>query len=525
MIVTADFNSDGRLDLAVSNVINNSVSVALGRGDGTFLPGVEFPCGRSPQGIAAADFTGDGLLDLAVANNTGLLPSQPGTTVTVLAGRVAGTFGPPVANPIAGERPVYVEPGDLNADGKADLIVVHGVGPNATILLGRDGGSFNTPRTLNVPLPLAGHAAVADLNRDGKLDVALSMSGSYISYLGRGDGTFQTPPFGGPLDGIGLVAGDFNGDGIPDVASFNQPFAAAIVMLGRGDGSFGEQQGFEIGTGASDFVLGDFNGDGRLDLVFTHHASASFTLLLNTTSRPAMAANGVVNAASFRPGPLAVAPGEIVTIFGRDLGPSDLVTARLRTPEYLDTVLAGTRVLFDGVEAPLIYAWSFQVSAVVPYGVSGKATTEMRVMYNSTSSPPIVLRVAPALPGIFTANASGVGQAAAVNQNGTFNSPSNPAAKGSIVTFFATGEGQTNPPGVDGRLAMAPLPVPVLDVVVGVANIGAEVVYAGLAPGFVSGLMQINARIPPDAPSGGAVPLVIRVGDSFSQPGVTIAIR
>lgn len=525
MIATADLNRDGRVDLVVTNNLNHSVSVALGRGDGSFLPGVEFPCGRSPQGVAAADFTGDGRLDIAVANNTGLIPSQSGTTVSVLVGRGDGTFGTPVPSPVAGERPVFVEPGDFNGDGKADLVVVSAFTPMASILLSRGDGSFEPPQTPNVGPPLAARPAVADLNRDGKLDIAFSVGGAFTNYLGNGDGTFRTPPFGGPLDGMGLMTGDFNWDGVPDAVSFHPPFAAAIVMLGRGDGFFGQQQPFEIGPMATDFALGDFNNDGGLDFLATHQAISSFTLLLNTTRRPAVLANGVVNAASFLSGPLSVAPGEIVTIFGRNLGPSTMVTAKLRTPEYLDTLLEGTRVLFDGVEAPLIYTWSGQVSVVVPYGVSGKTTTELRVIYQSTSSPPLTLGVVPSVPGIFTATSSGTGMAAALNQNGTFNSAQNPAAKGSIITFFATGEGQTIPPGVDGRLATVPLPAPILPVVVGIANIGAEVLYAGAAPGLVSGLMQINARVPNDAPSGPRVPLIIRVGEALSQPGVTIAIE
>jgi uncharacterized protein (TIGR03437 family) len=222
---------------------------------------------------------------------------------------------------------------------------------------------------------------------------------------------------------------------------------------------------------------------------------------------------------------MTVAPGEIVSIFGRDLGPANLAPARLKIPGFLDTVLEGTRVLFDDLEAPLIFTRADQVSAVVPYGVSTKTTVSLRVVYRTVVSVPAVLRVAPSLPGVFTADASGSGQAAVINQDGSLNSATNPGPKGSIVTLFATGEGQTNPPGVDGMLAISPFPAPALPVIVGIANIGAEVLYSGPVPGLTSGLMQINARIPDDAPSGPRVPLVIRVGEAFSQLGVTIAVR
>ena len=137
----------------------------------------------------------------------------------------------------------------------------------------------------------------------------------------------------------------------------------------------------------------------------------------------------------------------------------------------------------------------------------------------------MTLRVVPAVPGIFMTDPSKPGQVAALNQDGTLNSPSNPAAKGSIITFFATGEGRTNPEGVDGKLATVPLPAPVLPLIVGIANTGAEVIYAGAAPGLVAGLLQLNVRIPPEAPAGPRVPLAILVGDVYSPPDVTLAIQ
>jgi uncharacterized protein (TIGR03437 family) len=140
-------------------------------------------------------------------------------------------------------------------------------------------------------------------------------------------------------------------------------------------------------------------------------------------------------------------------------------------------------VLFDRVAAPLIYVREDRISAVVRYGVSGKNTTQLQIVVGLTRSAPVTLRVVAAVPGIFTADSSG--QVAAVNQDGTYNSPSSPAAKGSVVTFFATGEGQTDPPGIDGKLAVVPLPAPVLTVVVAINNMGAEIRYVGAAPGLV----------------------------------------
>jgi uncharacterized protein (TIGR03437 family) len=314
-----------------------------------------------------------------------------------------------------------------------------------------------------------------------------------------------------------------NGDSIPDLAGVSFSRSVAVVLLGRGDGTFESEVALPVLPGPVAFVASDFNGDGAGDFVVACQGSTNFSVLLNTTPMPRIAPSGVVNAASFVFGP--VAPGEIITIFGSSLGPQRIVTARLRSPDSLDTFLEGTRVLFDGVPAPLVYARADQVSAVVPYSVNGKAITRLQVVYGQTRTPLVVLAVAPTRPGIFTADASGAGAAAVLNQDGTLNSPGNPAAKGSVITFWATGVGQTNPPGVDGQLAAPPLPVPVLPVIVGIANMGAHADYIGAAPGLVSGLVQVNARVPAEAFSGPRVPLVILVGETFSQPGVTLAVQ
>jgi uncharacterized protein (TIGR03437 family) len=524
-VIAADVNRDGRPDLISTHQFANVVSVALGRGDGTFLPALQFPCGAAPYGVVAADFNGDGKLDLAVANNSGLVPSLPGTTVTVLLGKGDGTFGVPLPAPVLGQRPYTLAAGDFNQDGKADLVVVNSSTPDVSILISKGDGAFQAPVALPVSAyGISGVAAIADFNQDGRADVALLTPPRISVWLGKGDGSFQAGP-GLAFDGLQLIAADINADGIPDLVGMSPLYGVAIVVLGRGDGSFEDQQPFVAGNMPTDIAAGDFNADGVVDLVLCHQGEASLTVLLNTTPKPVISANGVVNAASFLAGPLTVAPGEIVTIFGRNLGPPQLVTARLRSPEFLDTTLDSARVLFDGVPAPLIYARADQVSAVVPYGLNGKPGALLQVAYGPMRSAPVALRIAPALPGIFTADSSGSGGVVAVNQDGKFNSPANPAPKGSLVTFFATGEGQTNPAGVDGKVAAVPLPEPVLPVVVGIANIGAELQYAGAAPGIVAGLLQINARVPPDAPSGPSVPLIVKVGDTFSQPGVTIAIQ
>lgn len=230
-----------------------------------------------------------------------------------------------------------------------------------------------------------------------------------------------------------------------------------------------------------------------------------------------------VNAASFLPSPIT--PGEMITIFGSAMASDTPAALRLNAAGLVDNELSGTQVLFDGQAAPLIYLSANQVSAVVPYALAGKATTQLQIECNGNQSTPAVLQVADAAPGLFTADASGKGQGAILNQDTSLNSPQTPATRGSIVVVYATGEGQTTPPGVDGKIAQSTLPKPNLSVSARVGGIDAEVLYAGAAPGLVAGVLQANLRIPMDVAVSDAVPIVLVVGGIASQPGVTLAVH
>ncbi len=237
---------------------------------------------------------------------------------------------------------------------------------------------------------------------------------------------------------------------------------------------------------------------------------------------PQIAAGGVVNAASFSSG--SVAPGEILTIFGSGLGPTGPATLQL-TPDgqRVTTSLAGTRILFGGVAAAMIYTSANQTSAVVPYVVGGRSTTEVVVEFEGRASNKVTLPVAPSAPGVFTLSSSGVGQGAILNQDYTVNGASRPATKGSVVIVYATGGGQTIPPSEDCRV-ISQLATLALPVSVRIGGSEAEVLYAGAAPGLVSGVVQINAKIPDGAEAGLAVPVTVTVGAAASQAGVTLAI-
>jgi len=247
------------------------------------------------------------------------------------------------------------------------------------------------------------------------------------------------------------------------------------------------------------------------------------TRVFSLTIDPRTAINAVVNGASFLAGPLA--PGTIVTIFGTELGPSTAALLRVGSTGVLETALGGTRVLFDSFAAALVYAQANQVSAIVPYGVGGRTSTEVTVEVQGVRSRPFSVAVAESAPALFTIDASGRGQGAILNQDYSLNGSRSPARKGSIVMLYATGGGLTEPVGVDGRLATDPLPRPRLPVAATVGGVPAEVLFAGGAPGLTAGVLQLNVAVPEGAEAGDEVPVSISIGNAVSRPGVTLAVR
>jgi uncharacterized protein (TIGR03437 family) len=204
----------------------------------------------------------------------------------------------------------------------------------------------------------------------------------------------------------------------------------------------------------------------------------------------------ILNGASQSVVPLA--PGEIVTILGQNIGPA--------TP----AVPGGVQVLFDGVSGNILYASAIQINAVVPYGVSGPSTN-VSVMFGGATITAGSFAVGSSAPGIFTSDGSGQGAAAALNQDGSVNSVANPAARGSVVQIFGTGAG-----------ANFPLKLPVSVTIGGAA---AAVTYSGQAPGEVMGLLQVNAVVPTEIAAGSMVPILLTVGTNQSVGGTTIAVQ
>jgi uncharacterized protein (TIGR03437 family) len=232
----------------------------------------------------------------------------------------------------------------------------------------------------------------------------------------------------------------------------------------------------------------------------------------------------IANAASYAQN--AISPGEVVAIFGSSLGPSTPV--QFDASGALPTMLADTRVLFDGVASPLIFSSAGQIDAVVPASATADQI-EVQVQYQGQTSASFPIAVAPATVGIFSVDCSGTGQANVQNQDGSPNSPDNPAAPGSMVTLWATGAGQPSPSGIyppaGTSVTSVSLPRAAPPVRAQIGGQPAEVLYAGTAPGLVDGVIQVNLRVPAASQTGAAVPVVLHVGNSTSQTGLTLAIE
>jgi len=230
------------------------------------------------------------------------------------------------------------------------------------------------------------------------------------------------------------------------------------------------------------------------------------TLTITPSYGAPVVPQGVLNGASLLPG--AVAPGEIIAIMGSAIG-------SVPTPEG---------ITFDGFAAPVIYMSSDQVNAVVPFGIAGHNTTTLDILNSAGTATSLSLPVVSSTPGIFTLSGSGTGPGAILNQDSTMNSPDNPAERGSIIVIYATGAGQTDPPGIDGLISTKVLPKPLLPVSVQVGGAPAEILYAVAAPYEISAVLQVNCRVPVQIAAGSSVPVLLSVGEATSPP-VTVALK
>jgi uncharacterized protein (TIGR03437 family) len=252
--------------------------------------------------------------------------------------------------------------------------------------------------------------------------------------------------------------------------------------------------------------------------------SAMVPITFNATPNPALppVIATVANAASQLPG--ALAPGEVISILGMGIGGAPC-TLELDASGRVKTELGGTQVLIGGRPAPLIYTSASQVNAIVPYEIAADSTASIQVISNGVQSVAWALSIASSAPGVFTSSASGIGQAAVVNQDNSINGASNPAKRGEVIQIYATGEGQTVPGNATGSIVGSPGNTTLLPVSVSIGGVDSPVLYHGSAPGEIAGVLQVNAVVPSEVAPGLAVPIQIKVGDRQSQEAVTIAVK
>jgi hypothetical protein len=324
-VAVGDFNGDGNLDVAVADQSvqgagtgSDNVSIMEGSGTGVFTWTSSYNTGLQPVSVIAANLNGDGNLDLAVV-------AQDANIVTVFWGNGNGTFGGQV-NCGTGDFPSAVIAADLTNNGTNDLIVSNFFGNSFSVILN------NGNSTLQSRLDYAAgqnpqSVIMADFNGDGIPDLAVADSAaSGISVtLGNGDGTFQPPTFystGNATDPVFIVEGDFNQDGIPDLAVANNATSTVSVFLGMGNGTFGTPNTYNVGNPnlnpvafPTAIAVGDFNGDGYPDLAVTNSAENNVTILLNGgksnpgTFAPAPNCTSSQNGCPVGTGPIAIASG------------------------------------------------------------------------------------------------------------------------------------------------------------------------------------------------------------------------
>jgi len=324
-VVVADFNGDGKPDLAVTNNADNTVSILLAASQRTFMPKRDYPTGTSPKNLEAADFNDDGKVDLAIINSQA-------NTVAILLGNGDGTFRAHVDYAVGG-NPVGLLAVDLNLDKKLDLAIVNKNDNSVSALLGNGDGSFQTQRLSSVgsgPIALA----KGDFNHDGMPDLVTPNTddGTLSVLLSKGDGTFtrvDTLPIASPQSIGALVVGDFDHDGEIDVALTDGRNRQLLLLKGNGNGTFGVPVTVNPGSSflTNSLAAGDFNEDGKLDLLV-----GGFYVLLgkgNGTFRPPLSSPLVAFTGGFaiadlnRDGKLDLVVPDSVNTVGIVLGNED----------------------------------------------------------------------------------------------------------------------------------------------------------------------------------------------------------
>jgi uncharacterized protein (TIGR03437 family) len=585
-----DFNGDGHADVFIATHVDccgfppAQQGLLLQTSDGRLqnVSATNLPQELAyTNQVACGDIDGDGDVDIYLPKWNGYeiyLNDGQGRFTVADASRLPTIIRSPFPFALPSTRFV-----DVNRDGRMDLFSSTGGtwdGRLRNWLLLNDGhGFFSAAQDNALPTRYGGrlwameNTEVADIDGDGWPDLINMVSapnwaeGAIQLLLNNRDGTFrdatdlvQQPvwPRYGSVNSIVYLGrvfpGDFNGDGFMDllVQGANQPSHLFLNTGPAGGGRLVEMTEM-LPTAAGYYAVADFNGDGLPDIVAlmgaspavleTWISSRKFTftpdLIPAVPAGPFFLRGSVLNSAGFSAD--ALAPGEMVTIYGRNFGPDALAVASPIQGSF-PAQLSGVRVLFNNVAAPIVYTAAGEVSTIVPFSLVPKTRADVVVEYNGAQSPAVSIFVDGSAPGLFTSDGSGDGAAAVLNADPvtgetSLNNAQNPARPGGIITAYITGAGQTNPPSTDGAVTTSAgaLALPVeagLDLFWDNVSCSSyayclplQVLYAGPAPGLVAGVTQIQMRLP-DKVSTGDHALGISVGGIWSQQfNVTVSIR
>jgi hypothetical protein len=278
-LISADFNSDGKIDIAITNHISNNISILIGDGLGNFLAAVNYPAPSNPSFIKAADINGDGKTDLMISNDGG-------TVISIYMGTGLGTFLPFTSFGVAWLTYSFTL-ADFNGDSKLDLAIAN-TQSWVSIMTGDGSGYFNPFVTFVTSAQYSSSIISCDFNDDGKIDLATGngISNSVSVLLGDGAGGFSAPTNIATGDARSIINADFNGDGKMDLATANTLSNKASVLKGDGVGGFSSPINFGVGAGTQPWsvISADFNGDGKMDLAIANYISDNISVLINSTA-------------------------------------------------------------------------------------------------------------------------------------------------------------------------------------------------------------------------------------------------
>jgi len=449
-----------------------------------------------------------------------------------------GTFGNFPATPGAftgpiepTQDPVTVYVAKLSPDGSqlfyaAPLTVGESTAPSA-IAVDRNGNLWLTGQTIDSNFPITGDAYQSGY-------AAAACFGNFVGpFAGSGDIVNCGDAYLAVLDssGLKLLYSTYFGSNGSDIGTaLALAPDGSVYLTGTTDSALLPATASALQTHRT--FGSDCTYEGSPSAFGANICTDVFVSRFNPAAPALVLPFELVNSASYLPG--AVAPGEFVTLFGSGIGPSQSLEYQLDGSGRVGTTLGEIRVLFNATAAPLLYVGPNQINAVVPYDTASKQQVQVTIEKNGVSGPAQNIELADVsptftvvAPGVFTMTASGIGQAAAFNnQEETANGPAHPASAGSVVGIYVTGLGVTDKPVPDGSItgpSLLPQNIGTVEVFVG--GMKAQVLYAGAAPFLPAGVSQVNFVIPTGVPSGNQ-PVFVSAGHvEGSQSGVWIAVR